>query len=193
MSNGSGIIVAINTAGVYGHEGSSESYFVKQGPDGTWGTPTAMWSGGVEFQGTPTPGEASITGMNKLNEVLGVGSDGSLNGSPSGLGLPQTYLYNLNTNSLLNLSTLNVLLAGGWNNIAPIAIDNQGRILVEASESPVTGDRLEHTILLTPEGVSSNPLAVPAPEPGALALAVVTIAALTLRRAVRGRRPHGSA
>ena len=47
-----------------------------------------MWTGGVEFQGSPTPGEAAITGMNKLNEVLGVGSDGS----PNGLGLPQTYL-----------------------------------------------------------------------------------------------------
>jgi hypothetical protein len=40
---------------------------------------------------------------------------------------------------------------------------------------------------LTPQGVSSDPLEVPAPEPGGLAIAVVAAAALALRRATRIR------
>jgi hypothetical protein len=184
ITNGNGVYVAIDASGVYGHEGSSDVYYVKQNPDGSWSSPTGMWSGGVQFEGQANPGQASIIGLNKLNEVLGTG----LGPASNGLGLPQTYLYNVNSNSLLNLGTLAVLQAGGWNNIQPIAIDDQGRILLQASLPPGAGSGPEQTLLLTPQGVSSDPLEVPAPEPGALALAVVTIAALTLRRIARNRR-----
>ena len=183
ITNGNGVIVGVDSSGVYGHDGISDSYFVKQNPDGTWSGPAGMWSGGVQFQGFATPGEASITGINALNEVLGVGSQEAVNGP----GLPQTYLYNINTNSLLNLNTLGVLQAG-WVNVTPIAIDNQGRILLEAALPPTAGSGPEHTLLLTPQGLSSPPVETPAPEPGGLALAVVTVAALALRRAVRNRR-----
>ena len=179
-TNGNGTYVAIDAFGVYGHGGASEAYSVKQNADGTWGPPVVMWSGDVQFQGMPNPGQSSITGINKLNEALGVGSDGS----PNGLGLPQTYLYNINTNTLTNLGTLNVLTAGGWNNIKPIAIDAQGRILLQGFEDPATGDRSEHTLLLTPQGVSSPGQELAAPEPGALALGVLILAALAVRRAI---------
>ncbi len=189
-TNGNGLYVAIDAIGVAGHEGTSEVYYVSKSPDGSWSSPTGMWSGGNQFDGSPSAGLASITGVNKLNEVLGVGADPT---ATNGAGLPQTYLYNANTNSLLNLATLGVLQAGGWNNIMPIAIDDQGRILLEAGTPLTSGSTAEYTLLLTPQGVSSDPVLVPAPEPGVLAFAVVTIAALVLRRAVRGRRPHGSA
>ncbi len=184
MKNSNGIIVGIDDSGVDGHYGSTDVYSINQGPSGGWGPATYMWSGGStrsEF-GEPV---ATITGINALNEVLGSGLG---QGYPAAYS-PQAFLYNLNTNSLLDLNTLSAIQAGGWNSISPIAIDDQGRILLTVS--PLTGP--DHTLLLTPEGVSSNPLAVPAPEPAPLALAVVTIAALALRRAVRGRRPHGSA
>jgi hypothetical protein len=184
-TNGNGLYVAIDASGVYGHQGTSEVYDVTQNANGTWSSPTGMWTGGMQFDGTPSAGLASITGINKLNEVLGVGADPT---ATNGAGLPQTYLYDANTNSLLNLSTLGVLLAGGWNNIVPIAIDQQGRILLEAGGPILNASAPEHTLLLTPQGVSSNPLAVPAPEPGALALAVVTLAALAVRQAARNRR-----
>jgi hypothetical protein len=182
VTNNNGVFVAIDESGVYGHEGSSDVYLVRQNPGGTWSTPSALWQGGLSFiTGLPNPALASIAGINKLNEVLGVGSDGSTNG------LPQSYLYDPNSNSVLNLRTLGVLIAGGWTNVLPIAIDDQGRMLLQAAPSPTSGDRSEHTLLLTPEGVSSPPFAVPAPEPGATALAVLTITGLALRRAVRGR------
>jgi hypothetical protein len=181
FTNGQGTYVAIDAYGVYGHRGSADVYSVKRNPDGTWGNPTAMWSGGDQFDGLPSPALASITGINKLNEVLGMGSGG-------GFSWPQTYLYELNSRTLLNLGDLNVLQSGGWNNLRPIAIDDQGRILLQASLNPVMGDRHQHTLLLTPEGVSSDPLAVPAPEPGPLALAVLTITAQALRRAARAFR-----
>ena len=184
-TNGNGLYVAIDASGVAGHQGTSEVYDVKQNADGTWSSPTGMWTGGTQFNGEPSAGLASITGINKLNEVLGVGADPT---ATNGAGLPQTYLYNANTNSLLNLATLGVLQAGGWNNIMPVAIDDQGRILLEASPPPTAGSGPEHTLLLTPQGVSSDPLEVPAPEPGGLALAVVTVAALAVRRAMRNRR-----
>ena len=183
-TNGDGIYVAIDAFGVYGHEGASDAYYVKQSPNGTWGTPVGMWTGAMQYQGLITPGQSSIAGINKLNEVLGVGSDGS----PNGLGWAQTYLYNINSNTLTNLGTLSVLTAGGWNNIRPIAIDDQGRILLEGFENPATGDRSAHTLLLTPQGVSSSAQELAAPEPGALALAGSIIAALAVRRAVRSRK-----
>ncbi len=185
VSNGDGLYVAIDASGVAGHQGTSEVYGVTQNPGGTWGAPTGMWTGGSQFNGEASPGLASITGVNKLNEVLGVGADPT---ATNGAGLPQTYLYNAGTNSLLNLATLGVLQAGGWNNIMPVAIDDQGRILLEAGAPPTSGSTAEHFLLLTPQGVSSDPLEVPAPEPGGLAIAVVAAAALALRRAIRSRR-----
>ncbi len=185
VTNGNGLYVALDASGVAGHQGSSEVYGVTQNPGGTWGAPTGMWTGGTQFDGEASAGLASITGVNKLNEVLGVGADPT---ATNGAGLPQTYLYNASTNSLLNLATLGVLQAGGWNNIMPVAIDDQGRILLEAGP-PLTssGSTAEHFLLLTPQGVSSDPLEVPAPEPGGLAIAVVAAAALALSRAIRSR------
>jgi hypothetical protein len=164
--------------------GTSEVYDVTKNPDGSWSNPTTLWSGGTQYSGSPDPGMSSITGVNKLNEILGAGVDPTISGGA----LPQTYLYNANTNSLLNLSTLAVLQSSGWINVMPIAIDDQGRILLEAAPPPTSGSGPEHTLLLTPQGVSSDPLEVPAPEPGGLAIAVVAAAALALRRAARSRR-----
>jgi hypothetical protein len=60
-----------------------------------------------------------------------------------------------------------------------VAIDESGRILLEAS--PVAGGP-EQTLLLTPAGVSSDPLAVPAPEPGSFAVMAMAMAALAMKR-----------
>jgi hypothetical protein len=181
-ANGNGVVVGIEATGVAGHYGSSDVYFSQQAPDGSWGAPTHMWTGGPpSFMGLNWEPIASITGINAKDEVLGSGTAQNA----AGPFVHQTaLLYNLDTKSLLDLSTLAVLEAGRWNTLSPIAIDDRGRILLTGS--PLTGP--DHTLLLTPEGVSSDPLAVPAPEPGALAFAVLTITALTLRRAARSRR-----
>jgi hypothetical protein len=183
MTNGNGLYVATDASGVYGHVGTSEVYEVTKNPDGSWSTPTGLWSGGTTYSGNPDAGMSLITGINKLNEILGAGVSPTISGGA----LPQTYLYNANTNSLLNLSTLAVLQSSGWINVMPIAIDDQGRILLEAAPPPTSGSGPEHTLLLTPQGVSSDPLEVPAPEPSGLAIAVAA-AALALRRAIQSRR-----
>jgi hypothetical protein len=182
ITNGQGTFVAIDAYGVYGHMGEAVVYSVSRNADGTWDAPTTLWSGGEQSSGTPQPGQASITGINSLGQVLGTGTLQAVTGST---GLVQPYLYDPNTHSLLDLYSLNVLQAGGWSNLQPIAIDDQGRILLEASANPTSGDRSAHTLLLIPQGASSDPVA--APEPGALALAIVMIATLTLRRALHGR------
>lgn len=181
-TNGQGTYVAIDASGVYGHMGSAEVYSVQQNANGSWTNPVALWSGGEQSSGMPGTGQASIVGINKLGEVLG---SGSLNAVTSSTSLSQPYLYNLNTNTLLDLYSVGALQAGGWNNLVPIAIDDQGRILLEASPNPTSGDGSVHTLLLTPEGVSPDAFSVP--EPGTLAMAVMTIAAVAWRRALRRR------
>jgi hypothetical protein len=178
MKGGNGWLVAVDDSGVAGHYGSTDVYAVRQDPNGGWGTPTALWSGGSTRSDSHEP-IASITGINVLNEVLGTGLG---QGYPAAYS-PQAFLYNLDNKSLIDLNTLGVLQAGNWTQISPLAIDDQGRILLNAK----TNDGPDQTLLLTPQGVTSDPLAVPAPEPGAVALAALTVAGLALRRAVRGR------
>lgn len=179
-TNGQGTYIAIDAYGVNGHWGMADVYRVTKNPDGTWGSPVELWSGGEQFSGMAQAAQASITGINQLGEVLGTGSVQAITG---GTEPSQAYLYNLNTNSLLNLSSLGVIQAGGWTSLVPVAIDDQGRILLEASPSPTSGDNSVQTLLLTPAGVSTD--GSPVPEPGTLAIAMATMAALALRRAVR--------
>ncbi len=185
VTNGAGTYVAFDATGVDGHLGSAVAYYVKQNLDGGWGSPTAMWSSDVTSSGSPSTGQAHVTAVNRLSEVLGSGLYSSEVGASQAF--PHPFLYNINTNSLIDINALPAMTAGNWTNASPIALDDQGRILVEAGQSP---SGKPHLLLLAPQGVSSDPLAVPAPEPGPLALAMITLAALALRRAARrARRP----
>src|SRR5262249_9228015 len=148
MENHNGLIVGIDDNGVAGHSGGTDVYAVKQNPGGGWGPASHLWSGGSPASGFPPP-VATISGINALNQVLGSGF---------GQGYPgaytyQAYLYNPTTNNVQDLNTLAAIQAGGWTSITPIAIDDQGRILLNGSR--LTGP--DHTLLLTPQGVSSDP------------------------------------
>jgi hypothetical protein len=187
IANGAGTYVAFDATGVDGHLGSAVAYYVKQNVDGSWDSPTAMWSSDVTSSGSPSTGQAHVTALNKLNEVLGSGFYSSEVGAPQAF--PHTFLYNINTHNLIDINALPAMTAGSWGNAVPIALDDQGRILVESEPTPPGKPwATPHFLLLTPQGVSSDPLAVPAPEPGPLALAAMTLAALALRRAARRAR-----
>jgi hypothetical protein len=182
-ANGQGVYAAIDSYGIGGHLGQSNVYYVTKNSDGTWSSPHFMWSGGGQYTGWANPALASIIGVNALGEVLGTGESQRYPGG----GIGDTYLFNIKTGNLLNLDTLPIWTsAKGWSvDPTPLAIDNQGRILLEAQYGLGIAPGPAHLILLTPDGVSSDPVA--APEPGALALTVVTLAALALRRALRSR------
>jgi hypothetical protein len=178
LANANGTVVAIDSAGVFGHLGASSVYYVQRSPDGSWGTPNVIWSGNVRNDQGPSLGGVTIAGINNMNQVLGtIGVD-------SAYSLKNAVMYDINTHTLTNLSTLPAL--AGFLNILPVAIDDLGRILVEASPFP---PGTEETLLLTPSGVNSDPLAVPAPEPGSLVVMALAMAAIAIKRA--WGRPRG--
>ena len=191
MTDGKGTFVGIDASGVNGHDGGSDVYYITQNADGTWGSPQKMWYGGyIDGTSGPYNSTASITGINALGEVLGTGASLYVAWN----NIPQSFLYNIKSNTFTDLTRLPVWAdANGWSvDPKPIAIDDQGRILLSVGYggfSPPLYSEEGHTILLTPEGVSSSPLMVPAPEPGALVLACLSLTALAVRRAFRGRRP----
>ena len=149
LTNANGIVAAINQAGVNGHESTEVAEYSQRNPNGSWSTPVVIWTGSIQF--SQVPNGVAITGINNANQIIGTAS-------LSYAGEWNALLYNVNTRTLTNLSTLPALT--GYINILPIAIDDQGRILAEASPTPGYGSS-EQTFLLTPTGVSSEPLSVP--------------------------------
>ena len=93
----------------------------------------------------------TIAGINTANQAL-VGTtyaDQAYN----------SLVYNFATNTITNLETLPQVTNGTFSNLIPLAIDNQGQILLVAATGG-TGD--SDILLLTPSG---DPM-VTAPEPG---------------------------
>jgi hypothetical protein len=189
LMNASGIVATIDSVGVYGHTGWNSIYYVQRNPDGTWGSPVAMWRGPVEWQQGPVVGGASITGINKLNQVLGW-----LQPPDSGDPNHQAVLYDIKTHSLINLATYLMSQSQSYFDVRPIAIDDQGRILLRTGyiDGHQTGFSYgpDHTVLLTPDGVSSDPIPLATPEPGSLAVMTLAMAAFAVHRA-RERRRRG--
>ena len=112
-----------------------------------------------------------------MNQVLG-----SVELDPAGLAPYQAVLYKIGTHSLINLS--DYLLPQGYHDLHPLAIDDQGRILLWAAEG---FNSAEYTLLLTPAGVTSDPIPLATPEPGSLAVMAVAMAGLAVHR-IRERR-----
>lgn len=179
LTNGNGFAVAIDTVGVRGHSNTDQAFFSQQNADGSWGTPIGMWSGNTRFMiNGPTP-DVWIDGISKTNLVLGTVGVGGLSGlnlldaavydinKRSFLDLTQ-YLYNVSAKGAVGFATLGEFGATGWWSAMPIGIDQDGRILVSAAAG-VVGQ--SHTLLLTPDGLTSDQVTVP--EPGSMALAVV--------------------
>jgi hypothetical protein len=113
------------------------------------------WSQGATITSSPNSevngGGIGIAGINAASQVL-LGT--SFAGAES-----DSLVYNLATRSLTDLDSLPAILAAGYTNLRPIAIDNQGQILVTAIPADSPGAAV--TLLLTPNG---EPI-VTAPEP----------------------------
>lgn len=178
LMNANGVVVAIDSAGVFGHSGTESAYYVQRNPDGSWGAPGVIWSGNNQFGQGPVVGGVTLAGINNLNQVVG-----TMNVDPR-YSINNAVLYDITTHRLTNLSALPVL--ANYLNVLPIAIDDQGRILVDAD--PVRWGTAKQTLLLTPAGVTSDPHLVPAPEPGSLAVMALAMAAFAARGIGERRR-----
>jgi hypothetical protein len=179
LLNANGIAVAIDSAGVYGHGGTETAYFVQRNADGSWGSATVAWAGSTQSGQGANVGGVTIAGINNLNQILGTMSVSNGNGSGS---TTAAVLYNIGTHTLTNLSAMPGL--SNYTNIQPVAIDDQGRILLEGTPVPGSSAQGEQLVVQIPPHL---PDPVPAPEPGSLAVMVLAIAAFAARR-IRERR-----
>jgi len=174
--NASGLAAILEVTGVNGHWYASDAYYVQEKSDGSWGSPVRIFSGPTDFDGSAMRYHASaqqlglsITGINNLNQVLGFLQTGP-NSWQSG-----PFVYNINTHTSLQLGNLN----GTYLNVQPIAIADNGALLLEGQ--PAASGGSDHALLLTPDGVSPDPLTV-APEPGGWAVMALAAAAFALQQ-----------
>jgi hypothetical protein len=119
------------------------------------------------------PQAVTITGINTANQAL-------LGSGYTGFG---ALVYNFATQTLTNLQDLPPFSTGAYFNPVPLAIDNAGQLLIEATVDTPTGFVID-TLLLSP---SDGP--VTAPEPGTWIIwALVGGASCAVARRARSMR-----
>jgi hypothetical protein len=189
--NNQGLAAGINYYGVNGHMGNGEAFLTQQQANGLWGAPIPLWSGADYLLG---PGKTvGIIGVSPNGQVLGYGSEVWTPYNNATL-----YLYDSKTQSLINLTNLVDSMKWTTSTQLPVGqspnwflssdvsqLDNQGRILVQASEGFPWP---EHNLLLIPQGLSSDPVA--APEPATWAVFATLIGGWLARKrlCLRSRR-----
>jgi hypothetical protein len=168
--NGQGLAAGLDDWGVAGHIDNLTAFAIQRQPDGSWGTPIALWTGAPDFV---RAGEVAILGISSSGQVLGYGynmGQGSFYDGPAwGYGL---FLYDSKSQSFTNLSNLidsTKSPAGtNWFLNGPTArFDDQGRIVIvdNAYENYPQG---AHSLLLVPQGTPSGMYAAPEPAPWAI-------------------------
>jgi hypothetical protein len=180
--NQNGVAVDTELDGVSGHinlAGSNVDTYQRQA-DGSF-APTPFGSGAYSPNNRDTGGIiATALDLNNRNQLLSE-TAGFGGGSPVPYQYPVFLLANLNTGTVTNLQDL---LPAGWHiDYGQMALDDQGRILVYADQPSVyqsTGVFQEHALLLTPAGLTSNP--IPAPEPTTFVMLAVVGIGLAVRR-----------
>jgi len=182
--NANGTTAVLEVTGVVGHWYAGDAYYVQQNANGSWGTPVRMFSGQIDVDGSANANHGSaqqlgisIAGINNLNQVLGFLQTGP-NSWQSG-----PIVYNINTQRSIQLGNLN----GNYLNVQPIAIADNGQLLLQGQ--PVATGGPDHTLLLTPDGGSPNPLTL-APEPATWAVMALAAAAFALHQHRERRRAH---
>jgi hypothetical protein len=176
LMNSQGLIAAADTYGVSGHWVAGTAYTVQENANGSFGAPTPTWSGTQQVNGGESLATGvNIVGLNNLGQVLGTTSN------PYGNNPAAAVVYNPTMQTLTNLTNFTDSAGNMYLNSVPYAIDDQGRILLQASEWP-TGAM--DTLLLTPTSVSEAPV----PEPGSIAVMVLAMAAFAAHRAAERRR-----
>jgi hypothetical protein len=189
IENSNGLVAATIASGVSGHYGYASVVPVQVGSNGTWTiSPVAEgWSSNEQFLGSPSTVPGLVVGLNNLNQILG-----NMGVDPFRYFTTDPVIYNVGTHTLTDLATLFYANPQDtFANFQAISLDADGRILLSATDNnPQTGfDAVD--LLLTPTEISSDPLEVPAPEPGTLAIAVLAIAGVAAHQ-LRERRCRAS-
>ncbi len=177
LMNGSGFAVVSGVSTDVGNPNLANdvAYSIQQNSVGSSSQP-ALITTGPELVESPY-NYITVVGLNKQDQALLMTSYPT---KPYG-----SLLYNASTNSLTNISSLSVLTGSPYFGLSPIAIDDQGRILLHANEDGPNGI-IFPTILLTPDGVSTGP-PLSAPEPATM-LSWGLICAIVAAARVSGRR-----
>jgi hypothetical protein len=182
VMNSNGIVAAVNAYGVGDLSYNESAYYVQRDANGSWGQPVTIFQGPGEPGSFPTR-ELGIVGMSNMNSIL------INNYNIPGVTQPNALLYNINTQSITNLGSLLSTLNPFYTEPQGLAIDGEGRILLVADSELGVGPPRTN-LLITPAGLSSEPIEVPAPEPGTLAIMLMALASFAVRR-VRERRRAG--
>ena len=155
---------------------SAVPYYIQRNPDGSWGPPVVIGPGSTE-EGPPNWG-VTILGMDKAGNIL------IQTMNPQFTSGFDYSVYNTNTKISTDLSTLSALISGkGFSYFEVFGMDNQGRILLQAEQQMAWGSYATDLLLLSPAGVSSDPINTP--EPGSLAVMALAFAAFAIQRARR--------
>jgi MYXO-CTERM domain-containing protein len=179
IMNANGIVAAANVPWVQGEAFTGDVYYVQHNKDGSWGQPTVVWTGDPQvFE----PGVGFSIWLSKANEIL-INNFGTT--EPN---INHALLYNINTHTLTDLFSLLSSAGLQYFDLVPSAIDDDGQILLATHLFNPSLGPIPDNILLTPIGVSSDPLEVPAPEPGTLAMALLAIAGFAAHRLHERRR-----
>ncbi len=185
--NSQGLAAGFDVWGVAGHISNTEAFAVQQQANGSWGTPISLWEGAGNFVQAFGVG---ILGVSPNGQVLGygynMGQSPSYDAGPNGYGL---FLYDSKLRSFTNLSNLIDSTMSpaqtNWYLSPPLGqIDNQGRILLPLEASEGYSGPL-HTLLLVPQGLSTDPVA--APEPATWAIFAMLIGGWMARKRLRSR------
>lgn len=155
----------------------TDIYYAMRNANGSWGNPLEIVRSATDI-GTETGSNVGVQYSKSGNFLIttamvpGIYAPGNNN---------DLVVYNINTHTSTDLATLPAITAGGYWNLILGSIDDQGRIVLTANSDPggqFTTDRL----LLTPTGLSPNPIVTAAPEPGSWAVMALAMAALAGRR-----------
>jgi hypothetical protein len=173
IMNSNGVVAAMNFAGISGHENWYNEYAIQLNPNGTWGQPALVFSGSFGSAGAPEP--FKVVGLSLSNEILIFNNFTNSQAN-------EALVYNVNSHTLTDLFSLLSASNLPYYNLVPIAIDDDGRILLGASELNQTAGWTQTNLLLTPDGLSAAPLEVPAPEPASLTVLLLAMAGFAWHR-----------
>ncbi|SIO29512.1 PEP-CTERM protein-sorting domain-containing protein/MYXO-CTERM domain-containing protein [Singulisphaera sp. GP187] len=178
--NQNGLYVGTNFVGINGHISAANSLLVasQRQADGSFGPFTTLWTSPYNYDYDPSR-MATAKFLNNQNQVLGTGT-----GSEGNPPYVMNYLYDYNSHTLTNLRDL----LPGWiqATIGELGLDDQGRMLLQAEDDRT---HLMHSLLLTPAGVTSDPITVP--EPTSLATLLLGLGYLAFRRGRRHEEASG--
>jgi hypothetical protein len=190
--NQAGVFVGTAVTGMAGNDdlyASSTVYAATRQANGSFGPLSALWSTGNNL--TSSLGSPQSYSAYPIANVLSLNNTGQMLGVAN---IPGDFaLYNLKTGVLTNLASLVPDPSVGI--ASAIAIDDQGRILIDSYQpnspnSPKQPDSNgsnfhDELYLLTPDGLSSAPLATP--EPSTLVTLAVAGIGLMVRRRWKSR------